>query len=150
MGRADVRRALLAGGCCLAATTLGIAASRVGAAGRPPARDAGERHATRRHVVNLTVEVNGDILVHQPVWERARADGHGNFDFFPMLRSIAPYVRGADLAICHVETPMSPRPPQGYPVFNTPTQLARAIRHTGWRICDTASNHSMNRTAPAK
>ena len=32
--------------------------------------------------------------------------------------------RSADLAICHIETPMSPRPPQGYPVFNTPTQLA--------------------------
>ena len=52
--------------------------------------------------------------------------------------------RSADLAICHVETPMSPRPPQGYPVFNTPPQLARAIRQTGWRICDTASNHSVD------
>jgi poly-gamma-glutamate capsule biosynthesis protein CapA/YwtB (metallophosphatase superfamily) len=43
-----------------------------------------------------------------------------------------------------VETPMTPRPPQGYPVFNTPTQLARAIHQTGWRICDTASNHSVD------
>jgi len=92
----------------------------------------------------LTVEVNGDILVHGPVWQRALQDGHGNYDFFPMLREIAPYVRGADLAICHVETPMTPRPPQGYPVFNTPTQLARAIKRTGWRICDTASNHSVD------
>ena len=61
-----------------------------------------------------------------------------------MLSEIAPYVRSADLAICHVETPMTPRPPQGYPVFNTPTQLARAIKQTGWRICDTASNHSVD------
>jgi len=29
-----------------------------------------------------------------------------------MLREVAPYVRAADLAICHVETPMTPRPPQ--------------------------------------
>jgi poly-gamma-glutamate capsule biosynthesis protein CapA/YwtB (metallophosphatase superfamily) len=29
-------------------------------------------------------------------------------------------------------------------VFNTPTQLARAITLTGWRICDTASNHSVD------
>jgi poly-gamma-glutamate capsule biosynthesis protein CapA/YwtB (metallophosphatase superfamily) len=94
--------------------------------------------------VKLTVEVNGDLLVHTLVWERARQDGHGNYDFSPMLREIRPYVKRADLAICHVETPMTPRPPQGYPVFNTPTQLARAIRQTGWRICDTASNHSLD------
>jgi poly-gamma-glutamate capsule biosynthesis protein CapA/YwtB (metallophosphatase superfamily) len=92
----------------------------------------------------LTVEVNGDILVHGPVWQRAFQDGHGNYDFEPMLSEIRPYVQSADLAICHVETPMTPRPPQGYPVFNTPTQLARAIRHTGWDICDTASNHSLD------
>ena len=88
--------------------------------------------------------MNGDILVHAPVWQRALQDGHGSYDFAPMLREIRPYVQAADLAICHVETPMSPRPPQGYPVFNTPTQLARAIRQTGWRICDTASNHSVD------
>lgn len=94
--------------------------------------------------VRLTIEVNGDILVHAPVWQRALQDGHGSYDFAPMLREIRPYVQAADLAICHIETPMSPRPPQGYPVFNTPTQLAQAIRQTGWRICDTASNHSVD------
>jgi len=97
-----------------------------------------------KHSVKLTVEVNGDLLIHAPVWQRALADGHGTYDFTPMLREIAPYIKGADLAICHVETPMTPRPPQGYPVFNTPTQLARAIHQAGWRICDTASNHSLD------
>ena len=78
------------------------------------------------------------------MWERALVDGHGHYDFYPMLREIAPYIRRADLAICHVETPMTPRPPTGYPVFNTPPALAAAIRRTGWRICDTASNHSVD------
>jgi poly-gamma-glutamate synthesis protein (capsule biosynthesis protein) len=94
--------------------------------------------------VKLTVEVNGDILVHQPVWERALADGHGHYDFFGMLREIAPYIKSADLAICHVETPMTPKPPVGYPVFNTPTQLTAAIKQAGYTICDTASNHSVD------
>jgi poly-gamma-glutamate synthesis protein (capsule biosynthesis protein) len=125
--------ALLLGGC--------------GGASSPPARTRAASTSTSTAVpkaTTLTVEVNGDILVHGPVWQRARQDGHGNYDFYPMLREIAPYVRSADLAVCHVETPMSPRPPQGYPVFNTPTQLARAIAKTGWRICDTASNHSLD------
>lgn len=106
------------------------------------ARVARAGRATRR--VGLTVEVNGDILIHSPVWRQALVDGHGRYDFAPMLREIRPYIQSADLAICHVETPISPRPPQGYPLFNTPTQLARAIRQTGWRICDTASNHSVD------
>jgi poly-gamma-glutamate capsule biosynthesis protein CapA/YwtB (metallophosphatase superfamily) len=100
--------------------------------------------ASKTSPVKLTVEVNGDLLIHGPVWQRALQDGHGNYDFFPMLREIAPYIKAADLAICHVETPMTPRPPQGYPVFNTPTQLARAIKQAGWSICDTASNHSLD------
>lgn len=94
--------------------------------------------------VNLTVEVNGDLLIHSPVWQAALGYGHGSYDFSPMLREISPYIRRADLAICHVETPMTPRPPTGYPVFNTPTQLAGAIKRAGWRICDTASNHSLD------
>ena len=98
----------------------------------------------RPSAVKLTVEVNGDLLIHSPVWERAFADGHGNYDFSPMLREITPFIKSADLAICHMETPMSPRAPAGYPVFNTPTQLAGAIRKSGWRICDTASNHSVD------
>lgn len=114
---------------------------------RPTIRSApgpARKSAQRAGPVKLTVEVNGDLLVHGPVWQRALRYGHGTYDFGPMLREIAPYVRKADLAICHVETPMTPRPPQGYPVFNTPTQLARAIHQTGWRICDTASNHSVD------
>ncbi len=94
--------------------------------------------------VRLTVEVNGDLLIHSPVWERASVYGHGRYDFSPMLREIVPYIRRADLAICHVETPMTPRPPAGYPVFNTPPALALAIKKAGWRICDTASNHSVD------
>jgi len=95
--------------------------------------------------VSLTIEVNGDLLIHSPVWYRAQALAGGRgYDFRPLLREIRPYVRGADIAVCHVETPMTPRPPQGYPVFNTPPALARAIRWTGWDACDTASNHSLD------
>jgi hypothetical protein len=96
--------------------------------------------------IRLTVEANGDLLIHSPIYFRARALARsGGYDFRPMLRRVAPVVRGADLAICHVETPMSARrPPHGYPVFNTPPALARAIRWTGWDLCDTASNHSLD------
>jgi hypothetical protein len=95
--------------------------------------------------VDVTVAVSGDLLVHAPVWQRAQADagGHG-YDFRPMLRAVRPLIAGADLAVCHVETPMGSGPPHGYPVFRTPVQLARAIRWAGYDACSTASNHSLD------
>ena len=95
--------------------------------------------------VDLTIEANGDFLIHSPVWLRARQNaGASGYDFAPMFKLIKPYVKGSDLALCHVETPMTPRPPKGYPVFNTPPALAKAIASTGWDACDTASNHSLD------
>jgi hypothetical protein len=117
-----------------------------GNAPTPPERPAARASRAAARPIRLTVEANGDLLIHSPIYFRAQALAGGRgYDFRPMLRRVAPVVRGADLAICHVETPMSARrPPHGYPVFNTPPALARAIRWAGWDMCDTASNHSLD------
>jgi Bacterial capsule synthesis protein PGA_cap len=95
--------------------------------------------------VRLTVSVSGDLLIHSPVYERALALGGGEeYDFAPLFGQIRPYVKGADLALCHVEVPMTPAAPASYPIFNTPPELAEAISKTGWEACDTASNHSLD------
>jgi poly-gamma-glutamate capsule biosynthesis protein CapA/YwtB (metallophosphatase superfamily) len=94
--------------------------------------------------VRFTIEASGDLLIHSLVWERALALGGDHYDFAPMFDEIRPYVAGADLALCHVETPMSPAPAASYPIFNTPPELARGIGATGWDACDTASNHSLD------
>ena len=93
---------------------------------------------------SFTLAASGDLLIHQPVWVRARADGGGHYDFRPMLRYVKPIIAKADVALCHIETPMSDRPPAGYPKFNTPSALARAVKWGGWDVCDTASNHSLD------
>jgi poly-gamma-glutamate capsule biosynthesis protein CapA/YwtB (metallophosphatase superfamily) len=95
--------------------------------------------------VRFTVSVSGDLLIHSPVYERAQAlAGGGGYDFTPMFEQVRPYVRGADVALCHVEVPMTPAPPASFPIFNTPPELADAIAKTGWEACDTASNHSLD------
>jgi hypothetical protein len=116
----------------------------VRAAAATPARE--NAPPTAPKAMRLTVAASGDLLIHSPIYFRAQALAGGRgYDFRPMLRRIAPVMRRADLAICHVETPMSGRrPPHGYPVFNTPPALARAIRWAGWDVCDTASNHSLD------
>jgi hypothetical protein len=96
-------------------------------------------------VVRLVVEASGDLLIHSAIFERALVLGRGrHYNFAPMFAQIRPYIRRADLALCHVETPMTPAPPAGYPVFNTPPALATAIGQTGWRACSTAATHTLD------
>jgi hypothetical protein len=95
--------------------------------------------------VQLTVEASGDLLIHSPIFDRALVLGGGrHYDFAPFFVQIRPYIRGAGLPLCHVETPMTPAPPAGYPIFNTPPELATAIRQTGWRACSTAATHTLD------
>jgi poly-gamma-glutamate synthesis protein (capsule biosynthesis protein) len=89
------------------------------------------------------------VLPHTRLVAQARANGDRSgqtYDFRPMLSAIRPIVSAADLAVCHLETPLSPtgRNLSGYPVFNGPPQVAAALRDTGYDACSTASNHSLD------
>jgi Bacterial capsule synthesis protein PGA_cap len=95
--------------------------------------------------VRFSVAATGDFLIHSPVFAVALENGGGNrYDFSPMFEEIRPYIEDADLGICHMETPMTDADPLGYPVFNTPPDLAEAISGTGWDVCSTASNHTLD------
>jgi poly-gamma-glutamate synthesis protein (capsule biosynthesis protein) len=95
--------------------------------------------------VSFVVEASGDLLIHSPVFDRALELGGGShYDFTPMFARIKPYIESADLPLCHVETPMTPAPPHGYPVFNTPPDLATSIRAVGWKVCSTAATHTLD------
>ncbi len=90
----------------------------------------------------------GDLLSHGPVFRQAQANGSGElaYDYRPMFELVRQALSDADLAICHLETPLSPdnRGLSGYPLFNAPGDLAAAIAQVGYDGCSTASNHSMD------
>lgn len=100
--------------------------------------------ATPPRTQTFDIVASGDLLIHAPVWQAA-ARPNGGYDFRPLLANVRPIVRNAALALCHVETPMGAGPPTGYPVFNSPRELASAIAWTGWDACSTASNHSVDK-----
>src|SRR6188768_3796738 len=58
-----------------------------------------------------SVVVTGDMLVHDQLWEQARADalaaGAKGLDFGPLLEGQRKYIEQSDLAICHLETPVA-------------------------------------------
>lgn len=93
----------------------------------------------------FTLLAAGDVLPHGSVIRSAQTPA--GFDFGPLLEPLDPWVRGADLALCHLEVPIAPdgSAPSGYPTFGAPPELADALRAQGWDGCSTASNHSLDR-----
>jgi poly-gamma-glutamate capsule biosynthesis protein CapA/YwtB (metallophosphatase superfamily) len=95
----------------------------------------------------LTLVATGDVLLHERLWTTAKRDGtSGTWDFAPLLSGVKPLVQSADLAICHLETPLAPKggPYSGYPLFQGPPQILAALKQTGYDACSTASNHSFD------
>lgn len=157
MGRATARAATAAAlATMLLAACAGTGGLPPGAGGTPP-RSPTPTAAPPSPTPSpppraFTLAVTGDILVHDAVAARARANGRASgqaFDFRPMLAEVAPLVTAADLAVCHLETPLSPdnRDLSGYPRFNAPREVAEALAASGYDACSTASNHSLDRGA---
>ena len=123
---------------------------KAGGQANPPraATTESKQPAVAKHdagAVHFTVSASGDLLMHQPLLDRARANAGGSgYDFAPFFDKIAPYIAKVELGLCHVETPMGPGPITTYPIFNTPSDLAKSIHRSGWDACDTASNHSLD------
>lgn len=100
---------------------------------------------------SFTVAATGDLLIHSPVWHSARAaaGADAEFDFRPMFDDVAGVFEAADLALCHLEVPLSRDNTDlsGYPLFQAPWQLAGAVADAGYDACSTASNHALDQGA---
>ncbi|MCW2699677.1 MAG: hypothetical protein JWQ45_1212 [Blastococcus sp.] len=96
---------------------------------------------------SFTLVATGDVLIHQG---RSLTEGalhsDGSYDFSGVLAPIAPMVSAADLAICHLETPVAPPggPYRGYPRFAVQPEIVDALADAGYDLCSTASNHSLD------
>ncbi len=101
--------------------------------------------------VTVTIAAAGDILSHVPVNNSAAryAGGDGDYDYHPMFADVEPILSAADVALCHLETPLSLKntnlSQSGVLVFNTPHQMAAALVGAGFDGCDFASNHTLDR-----
>jgi poly-gamma-glutamate synthesis protein (capsule biosynthesis protein) len=147
--RRAVLGAMLAGAGALATTgCLADTAANTGSdqASKPaPGQKPKENKANRPD--RITLVATGDVLLHERLWTTARRDGrNGDWDFAPVMSGVKPLVQGADLAVCHLETPLAPLggPYRGYPLFQGPPQIAAALKQTGYDVCTTASNHSFD------
>ncbi|MPY78140.1 MAG: CapA family protein [Actinophytocola sp.] len=124
---------------CIPDATSGVPTTRSQAA--TPERD-------RAH--SFTVVATGDVLIHPALTAQADRDegtvGDGRRDFRDLFAGMRPVIKGADLALCHLEVPLAAPggPFSGYPAFNAPPELAGALVDTGYDGCSTASNHVLD------
>ncbi len=127
--------------------------------GCSPAEPAGDGAATATAATmatptapaSFTVVATGDVLIHQggALVQGAAAAGQAqgvDYDFSGVFADVAPVISGADLAICHLETPVAPPqgPFEGYPTFAVQPQIVDALAGAGYDTCSTASNHSLD------
>ncbi|MEX0659411.1 MAG: CapA family protein, partial [Egibacteraceae bacterium] len=92
----------------------------------------------------------GDVLVHMPLANQARAYGTqigADYDFAPMFAEVRAVLEAADLSVCHLEVPLSRDNTDlsGFLLFSAPRQLAAGLAAAGFDTCSTASNHAVDR-----
>jgi len=106
------------------------------------------------HPRSISVVAVGDWLPERRVTDFAASAAAGTparYDHVPLLDPIVAIVRSANLAICHMETPIGrPGAAVGFvgraanrrTLFSGPYEVAADLRRAGFDRCSTASNHS--------
>ena len=91
--------------------------------------------------VVFTAVFAGDILPHGSLVTSSERTSWAT-----IFEKPTPWIAGADLGICHLESPVAPpgTSPSGYPRFAAPAALITGIRDSGWDGCSTASNHTVD------
>ncbi len=97
------------------------------------------------HIEYLTITAAGDCLMHNTqIW--SGQEGHSyNFDHF--FLDIKPYLEEGQFTSTCFEAPMAGEQAvyAGYPLFNSPDEMADTFKYAGFDIIVTANNHCLDR-----
>lgn len=108
----------------------------------------------------LRIAAVGDVLLHDMLqkWAAGQKDG-----FYTAMAPVADIIRAADIAFANLEGPAAEgvasngkavRPPalrydksvyRGYPMFNYHPSIVTDLKRVGFRVLQTANNHSLDR-----
>jgi len=88
----------------------------------------------------------GDVLLHQSVYIDAETPD-GVYNFSPMFEKVKPFIESADIAVANQETTIGgvELGLSGYPMFNSPYEIADALKETGIDLVTIANNHSLDK-----
>jgi len=102
-------------------------------------------HSSHSLTEKITIGAIGDILIHQPVYEDAYTSGKYNFN--PMLANVKGMLEGPDFVTANQESILGGRKLgiSSYPRFNSPQEIADALKSNGVDMVSTANNHSLDK-----
>lgn len=100
-------------------------------------------------VEDTTIKITaiGDIMCHSPNFKAAYDSSTNTYDFSPFFKNISKYTSNADITVGNLETTFAgeARGYSGYPTFNSPSELGKAIKDIGVDVLGTANNHCMDK-----
>ncbi|MDW7675026.1 MAG: CapA family protein [Bacillota bacterium] len=98
-------------------------------------------------VKTITIAAVGDIMGHMPQVNAAYIKDERKYDFTDNFAEVRYVFVSSDIVVGNLETTLAgpDRGFSGYPMFNTPDELAGALAWAGFDVLSTANNHSLDR-----
>lgn len=96
-----------------------------------------------------TISAIGDVLIHGTVYKDAQTEN--GYDFTPMFEKVQPFLSQSDITIANSESIIggSEIGVSTYPSFNSPYEVADAMKNAGIDIVSMANNHTLDRGVKA-
>ena len=95
--------------------------------------------------ISFTITALGDVLCHNTQYWDAEDKANGTYDFSYVFENVKQYTSAGDVTIANIETSFANAPYSNYPTFNSPPQLATALKDIGIDIITTAGNHCLDK-----
>ena len=127
--------------------TVGLVAAGASIVQTPTDLPAGDQESRPPVIVSARLASVGDIMMHNTQITAGYVSSTSGYDFTHFFADIAPYWEDCDLVIGNFETTLAGKDQQytGYPRFNSPDELAAALKNAGFDVLSTANNHAMDR-----
>lgn len=100
-------------------------------------------------VTRIRFSASGDDLIHDGLYLQAQKRGGGaEYDFGALYENVAAFYQDYDVNWINQETLVSDEfAPSGYPMFCSPTAVAKRLYEIGFRVFSLSNNHSYDKGA---
>ena len=95
----------------------------------------------------ITMAFTGDIMCHNTMFKDAYNSETKEYDFSYFFDDVKYHLQTADITVGNLETTFAGSKVgySGYPTFNTPETLAKALKNVGFDVVSTANNHCIDK-----
>ncbi len=96
-----------------------------------------------------SILATGDIMAHTPQLQAQYDSDTNSYNFDNNFKYVKKYIEKADYSLANLETTLAGNdvyPYSSYPMFNSPDELADALKNAGFDLLSTINNHSFDKS----